>query len=748
MKSLKFIPYFFLILVLGLVGSCKEETYLVDIQLQVNPTSLSFLAYDEPKAVVVTCNAEWQAAMENPDDASWCNLTQNADTLVVTVSDNSDVNSGRSGNIIVSSGDKKQVITVSQEESKPAQIVLNPNELRLECEGMVPSQVKVITTVKPITVSWPAEGKPDWMTDPVISGDTITFTALDNPTKLERKAKIAVIVGPESNQATDTLTLIQAPNAPYIKIMPDTIHLDYKGTPTTFDVYYNATISDEDFLGTGKWSPDHFYECELMPELTQVRSENMKARRNTYKIWAPVNTTTEVRSERSFMAVTLDGGTPDEVYVSDNVIIMQDAAPAASITASESNMLFASAGTSQTLTITSTIDDWKAVSNDDWIEVSQEGNKLKVTVSKNSGNAERNGSLTLTCGSGSNTATLQIPVVQAGASSDFTLSTKSVDLTADGSAQTIKVVTDIEDWWVEGAPEWLHVKSDVAKGTITLTADPAEATRTASLKVIGTKNGKRVEAAVSVQQLKKYKVGEVYKVDGKPVGIVFYTSDGGNHGYVFSLDDNGLKEDPNNALHWSVNMYAGYGTDSEAMRNSEPVCLDQNDGRNNMAAVKRCSNPVMNGRSWQECYPVMAWADQYARNHSGQEWYLPSRNELDKLAAYLNGIYEGSGVTTSSADDSKREAARNAVNKLLKENGGTPFYWDMDADQGVYLNGITMLISSTEVGKNDSGLGFVGVYLVKPLHYAVTGVYATHARGDVSDPSEPTVTSIRMMFRF
>lgn len=747
MKNLKFISFFLLALTLGLVVACKEENDLVEVQLEVNPTELSFSAYDEPKTVVVSSNYEWSAELQDAQAAEWCTLTRNADTLLVAVSANNDTRVERSTAIVVSSGDKQVLVAVSQAKAEAAQIVLNPRELRLECEGQVPSQVKVITTVQPITVAWPEEGKPEWMNEPVLSGDTLTFTALDNPTKVERSAKIAVTVGPEGNQATDTLTLVQAANAPYIKIMPDTVRLDYQGTPVTVDVYYNATLDDEGFFGYSWNKP--FYEAELVPELSQVRSENMKARKNTYKVWAPMNTSIEPRIVETSFFATLDGGTPDEVFISAPVCIIQEGTPKASISASETNMLFAASGSTQTITVTSSLNDWQASADQDWIKVKVDGNKLNVTVEKYTGSAERKGTISVSCGSGSNTTATQITVTQAGTSSDITLSTKSIGLTSEGTAQTVKVVTGLEDWWVEGAPEWLHAQADVAKGEIVLTADPAEASRTATLKVVGTKDGKRIEATLEVEQLKKYQIGEVYKINGNPVGIVFYTSDNGNHGYVFSMDDNGLSEDSNNALHWSLDMYAGgIPGEDEALKQSEPVCLDQNDGRNNMAAVKKCTNPFMNGRTWQECYPVMAWADKYAQNHPEQEWYLPSRNELDKLTAYLNGIYEGSGVTTDPADADKREAARNAVNKLLTDNGGTPFYWDTDYDQGIYLNGITMLISSTEVVKDESGLGYVGVYLVKPLHYATTGVFVTHARGDATDPNEATVTSVRMMFRF
>lgn len=743
MKNLKFVSFFLLALTLGLVVACKEENDLVAVQLEVNPTELSFLAYDEPKTIVVSSNYEWSAELQDAQAAEWCTLTRNADTLLVSVSANNDTRVERSTAIVVSSGDKQVLVAVSQAKAEAAQIVLNPRELRLECEGQVPSQVKVITTVKPITVAWPEEGKPEWMNEPVLSGDTLTFTALDNPTKVERSAKIAVTVGPEGNQATDTLTLIQAANAPYIKIMPDTIRLDYQGTAVTVDVYYNATLNDLDFFGNSWNKP--FYEAELVPELSQVRSENMKARKNTYKVWAPMNPSIEPRIFETNFSATLDGGTPDEVFILAPVCIIQEGTPKASISASETNMLFAVSGSTQTITVTSSLNNWQASADQDWIKVKVDGNKLNVTVEKNTGSAERNGTITLSCGSGTNTTAIQITVAQAGTSSDITLSTKSIGLAPEGTAQTVKVVTGLEDWWIEGAPEWLHAQADVAKGEIVLTAEPTESSRTATLKVVGTKDGKRIEATLEVEQLKKYQIGEVYKINGNPVGIVFYTSDNGTHGYVFSLDDNGLKEE--NALHWCIGMYSGgYSGESEELKASEPICLDENDGRNNMAAVKKCTNPLMAGRTWQECYPIMAWADEYAQNHPEQEWYLPSRNELDKLAAYLNGIYEGSGVTTDPADEEKREAARNAVNKLLTDNGGTPFIWEYDWT--VDLPGVSQLISSTEVRKEDSGSNHVGICLVKPINYAVTGMQIYHAADDPQWADDPTVSAIRMMFRF
>jgi len=97
--------------------------------------------------------------------------------------------------------------------------------------------------------------------------------------------------------------------------------------------------------------------------------------------------------------------------------------------------------------------------------------------------------------------------------------------------------------------------------------------------------------------LPPYEVGDIYNSDGKK-GIVFYVTDGGQHGKIFSFDKT--------ECYWST-------------ENVETGATDENDGMANMRKIQSILD-------WHEKYPAFAWcADK------GADWYLPAINELKTM---------------------------------------------------------------------------------------------------------------------
>ena len=134
-----------------------------------------------------------------------------------------------------------------------------------------------------------------------------------------------------------------------------------------------------------------------------------------------------------------------------------------------------------------------------------------------------------------------------------------------------------------------------------------------------------------------YKVGDYYN-DGVREGVVFEVSKDGKNGKIVSMEQADLQW-----LSDSAEQKRLIGADSRA------------DGAYNMAKVKAIPG-------WETKYPAFKWCADL-----GEGWYLPSREELKVFT--LN------------------TAIHDAVNRTLKERGGTKLY-----DRG----GIGCYWSSTE----------------------------------------------------
>lgn len=101
-----------------------------------------------------------------------------------------------------------------------------------------------------------------------------------------------------------------------------------------------------------------------------------------------------------------------------------------------------------------------------------------------------------------------------------------------------------------------------------------------------------------------YRVGDYYNENGKE-GVVFEISDFGKHGKIVSMKQS-------RALQWSsdsAEQDRSIGADSSA------------DGMYNMMVVKDIPD-------WDSTYPVFKWCADF-----GEEWYLPSRFELEAMYA-------------------------------------------------------------------------------------------------------------------
>lgn len=105
-----------------------------------------------------------------------------------------------------------------------------------------------------------------------------------------------------------------------------------------------------------------------------------------------------------------------------------------------------------------------------------------------------------------------------------------------------------------------------------------------------------------------YQVGDYYD-DGKRQGVVFAVSDDGRHGKIVSLDQAEKR--------WCTD--GKYNTNEQSEKKSVVGASSPKNGKSNTDKVMACAD--------SENYPAFQWC-----RAKGDEWYLPSKEELKLLS--------------------------------------------------------------------------------------------------------------------
>ena len=142
--------------------------------------------------------------------------------------------------------------------------------------------------------------------------------------------------------------------------------------------------------------------------------------------------------------------------------------------------------------------------------------------------------------------------------------------------------------WIDAFPNPEEVFGCVAENVASLLGVQLSHTTT---QTVQTTSKQEVE---TVHSVKTYKVGDYYD-DGKKQGVVFEVCDNGQHGKIVSLDQKQLR--------WCTLVQKSIGATSKS------------DGQSN--------TDIVMSRSDYNNYPAFAWCRE-----QGEEWYLPSINEL------------------------------------------------------------------------------------------------------------------------
>ena len=157
-------------------------------------------------------------------------------------------------------------------------------------------------------------------------------------------------------------------------------------------------------------------------------------------------------------------------------------------------------------------------------------------------------------------------------------------------------------------------------------------------------NGSGAENSSKPQTSAPYQVGDYFNESGKE-GIVFLVDDSGTNGKIISLLQS------TEMLQW---------TSDAVEQNRAYGATNSSEGLENFAKIAAIAD-------WKSKYPAFKWCYDLGRG-----WYLPAIQELEHFTIY--------------------PTIRDAVNKGLTDNGGTPIgklsYWSSTEDNSQNSEGI------------------------------------------------------------
>ena len=476
----------------------------------------------------------------------------------------------------------------------------------------------------------------------------LTLTSDINPSTTETlKVAIDVVSGSEdinNEVVTRRIALVSLPSTPAIVINPSDLVFAYDAAEAqTVSVISNVpyAIDASWQAGTGTWS--EYPEIELVEEGDLV---------NVYSVKVPEYALAEDRVARiGFMQSDAAVGEG----LAAQLEVRQTAAPKATVRLSETAIVVGNDRTNATLsvetsmpqlmTIECTDDDGQKA---DWFSAEYDaelGNTIAITFEQ-PGQEERNGTLTVTVGSGMNTATASVDIRQLSTQPSVALNPATVTLNQAGDPVVVEVVTNQETWSID-RPESsdFTIVEDHENNTITVSGtEITSGSRTASYTV----TAGEATATLEVSQSISYKVGDPFVVNGKTVGIVYEVDPDGIHGKAFSLTVDNLNE---RVFFAEAGWLPENDYRAQINENARPLSLT--DGKANCERMK-------NEPDWENKFQNLKWVEDLGESQ-GVDWYIPAIDELKSLLEYMSG------------------AAFTDVHYPLEDDQGNVYEYDLEA---------------------------------------------------------------------
>ena len=231
------------------------------------------------------------------------------------------------------------------------------------------------------------------------------------------------------------------------------------------------------------------------------------------------------------------------------------------------------------------------------------------------------------------------------------VSGNEINLDAAGTAQTIEVNTGEDVWQISGNISWLTIGRDSCYVTFSAPSNPKRAERSGSVVIVA---GDRFERVQITQAGSAREVGEPYPDAVNPIGIIYKTTDGGNHGKVISFDQ----------------FEATWGPTTEV---NNPAARSYDNGKSN---TRNLIQAHRERADFALEYPAFDWV--YNEKNQGNlegGWYIPAYYELMELFYILAGSSYTIPSSIPSALGSvpaRNIAVWDGYNNTIASHGGTP----------------------------------------------------------------------------
>lgn len=665
-----------LILTLGLLAgmsSCSKDDAAAPATVNVGKNTLSFEAFaTEAQTITVEANYDWTFTVTG--DTQICEVTreEGSNTLTVTPKINYD-NVAHTAQIVISAGEGSnaatQTITVSQAANGNTYLYILNTELsgdnpvamiQNNADGSNTEYEIRLSTNNKLTVAYSGDQGAattslsldktatrvaiegcDWITyevseEQTTDGTVTVLTLSCTPNKdLEnsREAYLDLVSGEgtQNEVVKKHIGVMQLANKPTIMVNATEENkliasYDQSG-PLSFTVAANVAFNYSWVSSKPAW-------ITSFKEVVDKDEEGQYVRTYTIEV-APWMGLEDRQARLQFLDIT-----SEEDGASADAIILQTAAPKASLSLNMNSVTFNNGEESSTKyvnvttsfsTLNITTVDGQTQEAATWLDASYDpvlGLALKV---KGTSATTRSATVTLTCGGDGNEASATLTVKQLGTEPSLELDPATIQLDEKGTAVVVNVNTNQSSWEVlePSAEEAFTLTLDKEKNTITVSATALTA---GSRSHTYTVKAGSVEKELTVSQSKAYKVGDPFVVNGKTVGIVYQVDEQGMHGKAFSL---------------TVHNIQNKETNSDGSFAADNIPLSRTDGkanRDNFMAVS----------GWESKCEVTKWtADLAAKD--GVDWYVPAIDELIELSEYMTGLkftvtpYEYKGLQTEFA---------------------------------------------------------------------------------------------------
>lgn len=422
------------------------------------------------------------------------------------------------------------------------------------------------------------------------------------------------------------------------------------GTTQVIDVLSNAMDKiDTKLTGVNADNINRLFEVK-----EEDVSENIK--RISLTMTAPYLGSTEGTTNYDAYYFTLnDEGEkePDYTKLSSTTYIRCSAAPAVELSTNKSTLIFKKDGEKkQYLTVTTNFPkeaitlECKDGSGEavDWMtaEYKDDLKAVEVTVTGDFTEEGRNGKLVITVGTFANNRAQQtISVVQMGTNPVLIVEPTYLTFGASGGTQTITVDSN-QPITLDSSALFDGCKAtyNETEGTITVEVGALQDATKGGLSGTLTVQGGELKETVTIVQNPTYNVGDLYVINGNPVGVVYKVTDDGAHGYAFAFKVQNLGQYPfcNGKFGPQFGYYpfdpsweeTGEDEDPTGYDADAPYPNDRFDGKKNCDLIKS-ADP-----NWRSKFKALEWVETVSQE-DGVEWYIPAEKELLELVQYMCG---------------------------------------------------------------------------------------------------------------